>query len=172
MAGRDGAHYHCDGMGTPPIRIDDGLADQLAQPESAPLRELFDDWQAKAAGRAMPARADIEPPEIARLLPWLFLVDLVEGDGGATRFRFRLVGTGITGMEGEITGKHLDELIPDPVDSAMARHYADAAAGRVHLRHETLYWEKRGHIRYDVLLPMADDAGGVMLMGMARHRQP
>ncbi|MGH6959953.1 MAG: hypothetical protein ACREE7_05675, partial [Dongiaceae bacterium] len=86
--------------------------------------------------------------------------------------RFRLAGTGITAMEGEITGRYLDELIPDPVGSIMARHYMDAIAGRVHLRHDTLYWEKRGHIRYDVLLlPLGDEGGINMLLGTVRYHQ-
>ena len=56
----------------------------------------------------MPRRADIDPSEITRLLPYLQITELV--DGGA-RIRYRLVGTGIvTAYGAELTGKYFDEV--------------------------------------------------------------
>ena len=56
----------------------------------------------------MPRRADIEPREITRLLPYLQITELV--DGGA-RIRYRLVGTRIVAAYGaELTGKYFDEV--------------------------------------------------------------
>ena len=56
----------------------------------------------------MPRRADIDPSEITRLLPYLQITELV--DGGA-RVRYRLVGTGIvTAYGAELTGKYFDEV--------------------------------------------------------------
>jgi hypothetical protein len=52
------------------------------------LQRAFRYWEGKLAGRAMPARADLDPTEIPDLLPWIILVDVVPGD-----FRYRLIGT-------------------------------------------------------------------------------
>jgi hypothetical protein len=52
------------------------------------LQRAFGYWQSKLAGRAMPARADLDPAEIPDLLPWVMLIDVLPGD-----FRYRLIGT-------------------------------------------------------------------------------
>lgn len=73
------------------------------------LRELFGYWQGKLAGRRMPARRDIDPVEVPRLLPNLMLADVVDG---GRRIRFRLAGTAIREIAGiELTGRYLDEII-------------------------------------------------------------
>jgi len=78
---------------------------QLVIPEQ---RQLFDYWRSKCGGRRMASRADIEPAEIKRLLPYISLIDRV-GDG--TRFRVRLAGTQLREFFGrEITGAYLDDL--------------------------------------------------------------
>jgi hypothetical protein len=71
------------------------------------LAQLFDYWERKRAGRAMPKRSDIDPGEIAQLLPFIKIVEVV--DDGA-RYRYRLVGTGIVRVFGvDFTGKYLDQ---------------------------------------------------------------
>jgi len=54
------------------------------------VRQLRDYWESKQRGRAMPARADIDPCEIKPLLPYLMISDLF---GDPPRVRFRLAGT-------------------------------------------------------------------------------
>ena len=68
-------------------------------------------WRDKAAGRAMPGRADIDPIEIPKLLPDVMLVErLDEG-----RYRYRLIGTENTRAHGvNATGRYLDEVLPGP----------------------------------------------------------
>lgn len=67
-------------------------------------------WEQKRGDRAMPSRAEIEPADLAALLPNLQLIDVVDG---GQRFRYRLVGTAIvTAFGREYTGKWLDELFP------------------------------------------------------------
>jgi hypothetical protein len=51
------------------------------------VRAMYDYWLAKRGGRAMPARADLEPVEIKKLLPMLVLVDVT---ADARRFVYRL----------------------------------------------------------------------------------
>ena len=54
------------------------------------LSALLDYWRSKCRARAMPARADIDPAEIPRLLPYLMLLDMPKG-----RLRYRLAGEAI-----------------------------------------------------------------------------
>ncbi|WP_138380852.1 PAS domain-containing protein [Luteithermobacter gelatinilyticus] len=73
-----------------------------------PLRELYDYWCSKCAGRRMPVRADIRPAEIPHLLPHISLIDVEEHP---RRFRVRLVGTETVRAMGEdVTGKYTDTL--------------------------------------------------------------
>ncbi len=85
--------------------------------QDVPLLAVFVDyWNSKRRGRAMPARADIDPTEIPKLLPTMTLIDVV--DGGA-RFRYRLVGTGLVEGYGiESTGRFVEEVIRDPATCA------------------------------------------------------
>lgn len=82
--------------------------DQCDARLNALLRELLVYWRGKCQGRAMPARADLDPTEIPRLLPYLLLTDVLP-DGG---FRYRLVGTEVERSFGaRMTGKRTDELL-------------------------------------------------------------
>ena len=152
-----------------PVEAAPDLSAFLHRPENAAFLEFYDYWLRRSAGKPMPARADIDPLDIPRLLPNLFLIDVVPGR--PRRYRFRLVGTRIAELEGEITNRFLDEFVPGAAGTAMARHYDDTVAGRVYVRRETLYWRQREHVNYDVLLlPLSSDGVTVdMLVGLARY---
>lgn len=111
-------------------------------------------WASKCAGRAIPARTDIVPSEIARLLPHIFICEtLVEGE-----YRFRIFGTALVDLFGrEMTGKRLIDLGTDSLvvtDAAAASRRWRAimdrtrdiaapvfASGRlVNTIHRTLEW--------------------------------
>jgi hypothetical protein len=150
--------------------------DQQAWPESdasvSPLgREFLAYWHGKCpAGGGYPTRADIVPEEMVRLLPYVFMVDVVPDRGGGLDFRFRLVGTAIMEIEGEHTGKLLSSMFPDREAYAVLwRQYDEAAAGKIGVRRETLSWQGRDHVRYEVILaPLQDESGRVsMLIGLA-----
>ncbi|HET6223971.1 MAG TPA: PAS domain-containing protein [Dongiaceae bacterium] len=151
--------------------IDPALPDRLRSPENEELRRFFDYWQSKMTADRLPGRADIEPTEIPQLLPNIFLIDVVAGT--PPRFCFRLVGTRIVEMEFEMTGRFLDEMVPQVYDTAMGRHYLDAIEGKIYLRRTDLRWRQREHIDYDVLLlPLADDGMTVnRLFGLALYRR-
>lgn len=71
-------------------------------------RELYDYWLKTAGSRRMPARSDINPFSVPKLLPCVGLIDLTEGLGEA---RFRLAGTRLRDVYGEeITGKRIDRV--------------------------------------------------------------
>jgi hypothetical protein len=72
------------------------------------LLEMYAYWQRKRGSRAMPARADIEPAEIKRLLPGMLLVDVRPSPDGTLDFVYRLVGTREVEMRGhDPTGKRV-----------------------------------------------------------------
>ena len=75
------------------------------------LRDGFDYWRRKSAGKSMPNRGDIDPVEIPRLLPHVMLVDVLPSG----RYRYRLIGTENTEAQGvHATGRYLDEVLPGP----------------------------------------------------------
>lgn len=70
---------------------------------SARIRRAYAYWDAKRAGRAMPARSDINPTEIPDLLPYIVLTDVLNEP---PYLRYRLVGTRQVQMRGiDPTGK-------------------------------------------------------------------
>src|SRR5208337_886518 len=77
----------------------------------ARLEQAHSYWRAKAAGRLMPSRADLDPIDIVKLLPDVMLVDRL--DNG--RDRYRLIGTENANAHGlSATGRFLDEVLPGP----------------------------------------------------------
>jgi len=71
------------------------------------VQAMYDYWLAKRGSRTMPARADLEPAEIKKLLPMMVLVDVT---ADARRFVYRLVGTQEAAERGsDPTGKTVAE---------------------------------------------------------------
>jgi hypothetical protein len=124
-------------------------------------RELFDYWLSSAGQRPMPARSDLDPLKVPRLLPHLGLIDLRDGvDGGL----FRLAGTRLRDIYGrEITGRCLDEVFSGDrarywrrvhgrvVEKGLPAHgvVRGPAKGREHV---VLFWLR---------LPLSEDGGRV-----------
>jgi hypothetical protein len=89
------------------ILVQDGGAfrAQLVVPEQ---RQLYDYWLDKAGQGRMPARADIKPTEIPRLLSGISLIEV--GDTICTS-RIRLAGTRLRDVyDREVTGLTLNDL--------------------------------------------------------------
>lgn len=73
------------------------------------LRQLYDYWDGKRGGRALPARADLEPIEMRFAIGNVILVDVIDGE--PLKFRFRLHGTNLAEqVRFDLTGKMLDEM--------------------------------------------------------------
>jgi len=73
------------------------------------LREIYAYWRERRAERRMPARRQIDPTDMPRLLPHLVISEQL--DGGA-RFRYRLAGTAVAGAVGfNPTGRCIDEVV-------------------------------------------------------------
>ncbi len=71
------------------------------------LQELYEYWAAQRGARSMPARSDIDPVDLKKILPLLILIDVVPDP---RRYIYRLVGTHEVEMRGgDPTGKPVDE---------------------------------------------------------------
>jgi len=137
-------------------------ADIIAEPE---LRDLYDYWVKKRGRRSYPARADIEPEEIKRLLPFVLLLDVLDG---GQHFRFRLVGTdAASGVDP--TGKLLHEAAPEGVyRNHISALFARGAAGpgALYSRASYAYGDAPGPRSISrIFLPLSADGNTVdMLM--------
>lgn len=86
------------------------MDDEISHPI---LRQLYDYWDGKRAGRPMPARGDLDPVDIPALLPHLILLDVTHDP---LRFQVRLYGTGIVELRGrDLTGRYLYEGGATPI---------------------------------------------------------
>ena len=71
---------------------------------------LLDLWRSKTGGRPMPRRSEITPRDLKDVLRHLIILERVETT--PSRYRVRLLGTSLTSMAGDRTGKLLEEVIP------------------------------------------------------------
>jgi hypothetical protein len=130
-------------------------------PCSQKLDDIVAYWKSKREPPAIPGRKDIDPVEIApKLLPRLFLLDLVDGHQDA---RYRLVGTALVDWLGrDATGFLISDLYRN--DGDMLSKYHEAVR-RVATDKQPVYasgsvsWIKnRQFSRFEcVFLPLASD---------------
>lgn len=136
-------------------------------------RKVLEYWYAKAGDREMPSRVDLDPViDLPKLTMHMFLVDV---ERGATRFRFRLVGTGVVDHVGrDMTGRYLDELFDHE------KHYIEAKEDYLEVvRHRAprtglvrFFSDLRGMVsNYErLLLPLSDDGKQInLLFGSCSH---
>jgi hypothetical protein len=142
------------------LRTDILLSDQM---------EVLEYWESLKNGARIPRHADFRPGRILRRLP---LVSLVDASFDASRFRFRLTGTGLRDVFGsDLTGRHLDELAL----GAQYDHWYDvyrhvARNGEPAQGFTPLLWrDKPGVVQAWLRLPLADANGAVsMILGYDR----
>lgn len=148
------------------------LSPDQDRPESlagapADLLEMYAYWQRKRGGRAMPARADLDPAEIKRLLPGMLLVDISRAPGGAVDFVYRLVGTREVEMRGhDPTGKRVaDAYYGSSADSVTGCYWRVAESRRPFLDDDCFHlpgqeWSPSATI----YLPLSDDGVDVTMV--------
>lgn len=84
------------------------LDDMPQEVSSSRLCQLFEYWKSRRGERAMPRRQDIEPYEIAAILPYVSITEL---HVNPLRVRFRLAGSVIDELHGRaVTGQWLDDI--------------------------------------------------------------
>ena len=123
--------------------------------------EALDVWLNAAGANRPPARRDLKPEAMVRLLPDIWLMDY-EAETG--RLRYRLAGENIrTRYDFFLVGKYLDEILSPAAQDYVLRYFMACvekpaiclAIGRLY--HE---WEKPGYGER-VLLPLVDSDGKV-----------
>jgi PAS domain len=99
-----------------------GTIERLTAPLHDELKILRDDWRAKKGSAKAPSRALILPEELAPLLPYLALFDVLDrGD-----FHVRLWGTGLVRTyDGDLTGKLVSECDLDAISAQLREQLAD-----------------------------------------------
>lgn len=124
------------------------------------LKQVYAYWQAKCAGRPMPARRDIEPAELKLVLPHLMLIDVEPGP----RYRYRLFGTAVTEAFGmNPTGKCVDEVMVGEYKTFLLGLYDDVCAGKLPVYSTSTYGTKRETQMWSqrLMLPLASDGATV-----------
>ena len=134
------------------------------------LIQLYDYWTSICDGRDMPARRDMDPLDIPRLLPNIVLFD-VEYD--PIRFRVRLYGTALTKISrNEITGRYLDEPGISPIYSLVGPANKKSALTKKALLLDAPYPPNLGggHF-YRLSLPLSDDGRQVSMLLTGFYRE-
>jgi hypothetical protein len=147
----------------------DGILERIGRAE---LRQLYAHWDALRGERFAPARRDLDPTRIPRLLPCLVLVEPLE----ARRLRYRLAGTDVEHFfGGRMTGRCLDELASGEYLRFIEGLYHTVIERRVPVYAENTYTE-RGLATSRLMLPLSSDGARVdmILAGQvfARSRPP
>ena len=152
--------------------LDEQAAAFKAQLVTAEQRQLFDYWDARCIGDALPKRADIDPIDFPRLLPSISLLEVENADQrhAEHRVRVRLAGTRLRDMYGrETTGLYLDEFLPPQNDSywtaAFTRVISQGKPAQGVLSLEDL--GQAGTFQFWLRLPLVDAEGNIaMVLGL------
>jgi hypothetical protein len=154
-AAREKWYHVCD----PSLAFNDPCYDQL-----------LNLWRTKAGDRPMPKRSDMSLRDLKDLLKHLLVLERI--DKAPSRYRVRLIGTGLTGMAGDHTGKMIEEIVPPEhlprwlgsgdliLDGGQPLRFL----GRVHL-------EGREYLNAENLyVPLANDNNeATFVMGLCRY---
>ncbi len=124
------------------------------------LHQVYDYWQRKRGARAMPARRDIDPTELAAVLPHLMVVNVEPGP----RFRYRLFGTAVVEAFGiDPTGKYIDEVMVGAYKTFLLGLYNDLIASKKPVYSTSIYGTKRDTKLWTqrLMLPLSSDGDAV-----------
>lgn len=128
------------------------------------LRQGYRYWDSKRAGRAMPARADIEPSEIMPLLPHVVLLDVLEDP---LDFRYRLMGTAIeANLSQRYTGLKMSEIAHQRPPSRLWSNFQTVVVSRQPLITQVPYTgpHKDFLAAQDLITPLSSDGSRVDML--------
>ena len=115
-------------------------------------------WKELAGDRVGPTREDVTPAKLRALLPWTWMVDVVDG---ARDFRFRLAGDRVIQYMGRrYTGSLLSQLRGPPFFESMHGIFAECVAQRQPVAQGPIpsSLEQREYLEGEVVvLPLSDD---------------
>lgn len=127
---------------------------------NARFRRLADYLAAKSPLGKLPGRKHIDPLELADLLPWVMLLDVIPQSSGEPRCRIRLMGTEVVVIQGsDGTGKFVDEVLNGREGAAVIRGYSEMLRSRApQYRRGNIPIVGREHVPYErVAFPLASD---------------
>jgi hypothetical protein len=146
----------------------DNIEYEIVDEPGAPmLGDLVAYWDVKRAGRLAPPRSAIDPVDIPRHLPHLFMLDVVD-DGGD--FRFRLIGTAIVqGLGRDSTGRRFSELFqeqPESLARLLARFTVVVHEKRPSFSRGRIFWHAdKTHCSFAaVSVPLSEDGSTVNII--------
>ena len=115
----------------------------------------------------MPSRADLDPAEIASLMPQVYIVDAGAEDGGLV---YRLFGTALVSLFGrELTGRAVAEGLPAQAAEEARCRYRAVIRDRQPLYHQAQLHEPRNDYTEveRIILPLSpNDIRVDMMVGM------
>jgi hypothetical protein len=141
-----------------------------SEPSTEPIRRLVAYWRSKCRDGQLPGRGDVDPCDLAFILPSLFLMDVAADEEPSRRFRFGLFGTELTRMHGrDQTGRTFHEVLePEPAAGAVAHAMRLVRERRpLFVVGKTLYLPDKQWLDFEnCMLPLVDAAGDVtMILG-------
>jgi hypothetical protein len=102
--------------------------------------QMVEIWRAKTGDRKMPRRSDMSARDLKDFLRNIVVFERVNQE--PSRYRWRLIGTNLTGMAGDNTGKMIEDTLPaetlrrwvDCFDMILEGGQPMRFVGRVHLQ--------------------------------------
>lgn len=124
-------------------------------------REFYAYWRGKSRGSQPPRRADIDPIEIPKFLPFITIVEVVPD---ARRYVYRLVGTREVAVRGnDPTGKSVAEGFYGPSVEDGHKFYDRVVATMVPVYDDSPYVNFDGRYNDEemLFLPLSEDGATV-----------
>lgn len=121
---------------------------------------LFDYWNAIRAGRPAPLRSEIQPGDIRRLLPHVFILERQD----ERTYRFRLAGTGLCSIYGmEFRGHNLLAMWQDECHASLRQALAEVTGNaNVAVVEYTAATNHHREASFEMsMLPLAQDNGAI-----------
>ncbi len=121
------------------------------------IHEGLDYWQSIHGGKALPARSDLDPAQIPRLLPYLYLNEIHRDP---LRVSYRVVGTRICQIEGRNkTGAWMhEEILQDDYEVWLADYRHVMEARQPLFGYDDLGQLDRSHVKFEwAIFPLSSD---------------
>jgi hypothetical protein len=135
------------------------------------IQSLFAYWDGKREGRRCPARADLDPADIPRLLRHIFLIDVLPDEFG---LRYRVFGTALVQLfKRDLTGRPVGTgLQPEQVPAVRARYARIVREGTPFFERARMHETKNDHTEVErLILPLSNDGTRIgQLIGMTIPR--
>ncbi|RED45129.1 PAS domain-containing protein [Aestuariispira insulae] len=140
------------------------------EPASHVGQRLLDHWHKMANGKALPARADLDPAHIPRLLSHLLLVDVRHDP---LDFTYRLIGTGIVDRSAkDYTGMRVMDIpMQRPPSGIWSLYQAAVETGQPQCTHIPYKDESTRFVEMQALPLSCDGKRVTMLLGSVAFEQ-